>query len=150
MLSELLNPLRPTTAKLVEELENEGGEANAGGKLRETGNRPKKILEASLDCDVRARQKLADVPSTPDRKLIDECGYGFAWKRLGVLAKFSAGDLDELFEWINAEEMPIECRQEMLANRDEEAFASEHYLYVFCQFINANKGVRTKFKRRLV
>lgn len=130
MLSELIHPQRVSAAKPVEELETEEDADRAEGAFAAEIQTSMLMsnLDSLLDDAIRAKQKLAEESQSPDCRLVEECGYGFAWRRHGVISKFGAGDLGELFVWSTVDEMPIKHRQEALDALDEEAFAAEHYL----------------------
>ncbi|KAI6238123.1 Protein SHQ1-like protein [Aphelenchoides fujianensis] len=77
---------------------------------------------------VLARQEL---PDEADERQTDETlrkfGYGFGWRRHGILAKFSA-ELRELFDLAAADTIEIDDRLAKLEALDVDAFSSEHYL----------------------
>lgn len=54
-------------------------------------------------------------------------GYGFAWRRFNVLARFQ-DETSELMEIPNPDSTPIDSRTERCGQLVQEKFSSDHYL----------------------
>jgi hypothetical protein len=85
---------------------------------------PDKIV---LEGSILVKQEVPTESNEETDEVIRDFGYGFAWLRHGVLSKFGS-EVSELFEFENADEIPISQRLPKLQERDEKAFDSEYYL----------------------
>ncbi|KAE9421019.1 hypothetical protein Angca_002176 [Angiostrongylus cantonensis] len=115
MITELLNPQKKLTAKqLVEEI---GDDANN---------------EAEDEDDSRyfVEQKITDMSVGLSEDCVDVCGYGFAWRRKGILGQLSK-DIGGLVELSDPEHCPISERSINCAEHDTKSFDAERYLLDF-------------------
>uniref|UniRef100_A0A158P8E2 Protein SHQ1 homolog n=1 Tax=Angiostrongylus cantonensis TaxID=6313 RepID=A0A158P8E2_ANGCA len=108
MITELLNPQKKLTAKqLVEEI---GDDADNEGT--------RYFVE----------QKITDMSVGLSEDCVDVCGYGFAWRRKGILGNKDIGGLVELSD---PEHCPISERSINCAEHDTKSFDAERYLLDF-------------------
>lgn len=121
MLSELLQPQRKLDAgRMVEEVVS--------------CSQPSSSEESALEgvsVDENTDEIFAEQALAEEEKFTDEVstiyGYGYGWKRHGVLLKFQE-DVGELFDLKQPDVVPIEERIELCRDFDKQHFKQEHYL----------------------
>ncbi|CAJ0602765.1 unnamed protein product [Cylicocyclus nassatus] len=114
MITELLNPQKKISAQqLVEEVADDAEEEN-------------------LDDIYLIEQNITDVSAGCTENTETNCGYGFAWKRNGVLGQLSQ-EIGALVELTNPEHTPISERSGLCRQKDLEAFDPERYLIDFME-----------------
>ncbi|VDM59917.1 unnamed protein product [Angiostrongylus costaricensis] len=115
MITELLNPQKKLTAKqLVEEIgDNEDSE-----------------VEDEDDSRYFVEQKITDMRLELSEDCVDVCGYGFAWRRKGILGQLSK-EVGVLVELSDPEHCPISERSINCAEHDTKSFDAERYLLDF-------------------
>ncbi|KAK5983419.1 CS domain-containing protein [Trichostrongylus colubriformis] len=111
MITELLNPQKKISAqKMVEEIRGTDDE------------------EEDVDGnDYLIEQKVADIQAGCSDNVSDECGYGFACRRKGVLGQLSE-EIGKLVELSDPEHSEIHERSTRCAECDIKAFDAERYL----------------------
>ncbi|KAK6048183.1 hypothetical protein COOONC_14312, partial [Cooperia oncophora] len=72
-------------------------------------------------------QKVTDIQAGCSENCNDVYGYGFAWRRKGILGQLNE-EIGGLVEITDPEHSVIQERSEQCAQRDAEAFDAERYL----------------------
>ncbi|KAK6051043.1 hypothetical protein COOONC_11452 [Cooperia oncophora] len=112
MITELLNPQKKISAQhLVEEMCNTDDEEE----------------DESEGSEYFVEQKVTDIQAGCSENCNDVYGYGFAWRRKGILGQLNE-EIGGLVEITDPEHSVIQERSEQCAERDAEAFDAERYL----------------------
>ncbi|WKY04970.1 hypothetical protein Q1695_005739 [Nippostrongylus brasiliensis] len=113
MICELLNPQKKISAKmLVEELRD----SDEG--------------EAEDDSEYYTEQNVVDIGAGCSENCTDSYGYGFAWRRKGILGQLSK-EIGDLVQLSDPERTAIPDRKTECAEFDEKKFDAERYLLDF-------------------
>ncbi|KAJ1367567.1 hypothetical protein KIN20_028505 [Parelaphostrongylus tenuis] len=75
-------------------------------------------------------QKITDIRSGSSEDCVDSCGYGFAWRRKGILGHLSK-EIGDLVELSDPEHSLISGRYSECAKHDIQSFDAERYLLDF-------------------
>ncbi|KAL6739604.1 hypothetical protein Aduo_013038 [Ancylostoma duodenale] len=113
MITELLNPQRKISAQqLVEEIVDDPDE------------------DVEDDNEYFVKQEVTDISAGCSENSTDSYGYGFAWKRKGILGQLSE-EIGTLVELPDPEHSLIHERSKKCAEKDAKSFDPERYLLDF-------------------
>ena len=83
----------------------------------------------SASCSYEIEQKPGEEDVPPSDETMLKFGYGFAWRRHGVMGKLAA-DVDNLIDLEFADDSPLEDRVSSCLKFDKRSFDPDHYVYV--------------------